>query len=72
MRRLFNANYTLIIETNTHAGVMGGHLPDALVPNIVADYAISQSIFPETCSLPKLTLFFSDRDLAISGQEILK
>lgn len=51
---------------------MGGHLPDALVPNIVADYAISQSIFPETCSLPKLTLFFSDRDLAISGQEILK
>lgn len=47
---------------------MGEHSPvDALVPSIVADYAVSQSIVPEAFSLPEPSPFFSDRDLGITG-----
>ncbi|KAI0303791.1 Choline/Carnitine o-acyltransferase-domain-containing protein [Multifurca ochricompacta] len=46
--RWFDKAYTLIIETNTRAGAMGEHSPcDALLPSIVADYAVVQSIIPE-------------------------
>ncbi|KAH9068364.1 carnitine acetyltransferase [Lactarius deliciosus] len=39
--RWFDKAYTLIVETNTRAGAMGEHSPcDALVPSIVADYAV--------------------------------
>lgn len=51
---------------------MGEHSPvDALVPSIVADYAVSQSIVPEAFSLPEPPPFFSDRDLDITGWERL-
>jgi Choline/Carnitine o-acyltransferase len=50
---------------------MGEHSPvDALVPSIVADYAVSQSIVPEAFSLPEPP-FSSDRDLDIIGWERL-
>ena len=70
--RWFDKGYTIIVETNTRAGSMGEHSPvDALVPSIVADYAVSQSIVPETFSLPEPAPFFSDRDLDITGWERL-
>ncbi len=51
---------------------MGEHSPvDALVPSIAADYAVSQSIVPEAFTLPEPPLFFSDRDLAVTGWERL-
>ncbi|KAI0044041.1 acyltransferase ChoActase/COT/CPT [Auriscalpium vulgare] len=43
--RWFDKAYTLIVESNTRAGAMGEHSPcDALVPSIVAEYAIVESI----------------------------
>jgi carnitine O-acetyltransferase len=70
--RWFDKGYTIIVETNTRAGSMGEHSPvDALVPSIVADYAVSQSIVPEAFSLPEPPPFFSDRDLDITGWERL-
>jgi carnitine O-acetyltransferase len=70
--RWFDKGYTIIVETNTRAGSMGEHSPvDALVPSIVADYAVSQSIVPEAFSLPEPSPFFSDRDLGITGWERL-
>jgi carnitine O-acetyltransferase len=70
--RWFDKGYTIIVETNTRAGSMGEHSPvDALVPSIVADYAVSQSIAPEAFSLPEPPPFFSDRDLDITGWERL-
>lgn len=69
--RWFDKGYTIIVETNTRAGSMGEHSPvDALVPSIVADYAVSQSIVPEAFSLPEPPFFF-DRDLDITGWERL-
>lgn len=70
--RWFDKGYTIIVETNTRAGSMGEHSPvDALVPSIVADYAVSQSIVPEAFSLPEPPPLFSDRDLDITGWERL-
>jgi carnitine O-acetyltransferase len=72
--RWFDKGYTIIVETNTRAGSMGEHSPvDALVPSIVADYAVSQSIAPEAFSLPEPPSFsfFFDRDLDITGWERL-
>jgi len=43
--RWFDKAFTLIIESNTRAGAMGEHSPcDALVPSIVAEYALVQGI----------------------------
>ncbi|KAA1467647.1 acyltransferase ChoActase/COT/CPT [Dentipellis sp. KUC8613] len=43
--RWFDKAYTLVVETNTRAGAMGEHSPvDALVPSMVAEYAIVQEI----------------------------
>jgi carnitine O-acetyltransferase len=51
---------------------MGEHSPcDALVPSIVADYAVTQSITPEAFSQPQPAPFFSDRDSDIRGWERL-
>jgi len=70
--RWFDKGYTIIVETNTRAGSMGEHSPvDALVPSIVADYAVSQSIIPETFSLTEPPPFFSNRDLDTLGWERL-
>ncbi len=47
---------------------MGEHSPcDALVPSIVADYAATQSIIPESFSSPEPPSFFSERDLDSTG-----
>lgn len=70
--RWFDKGYTLIVETNTRAGAMGEHSPcDALIPSIVADYAVTQSITPETFSQPEPAPFSTDRDLDIGGWERL-
>ncbi|KAI0671738.1 acyltransferase ChoActase/COT/CPT [Trametes maxima] len=50
--RWYDKPFTLVVEANTRAGVLGEHSPvDALVPSIIADYAIVQGIdedaFPE-------------------------
>jgi carnitine O-acetyltransferase len=43
--RWFDKAFTLVVEANTRAGVMGEHSPcDALVPSIAADYAVVQSV----------------------------
>ncbi|KAH9850370.1 acyltransferase ChoActase/COT/CPT [Lenzites betulinus] len=43
--RWYDKAFTLIVEANTRAGVLGEHSPiDALVPSIVADYAIVQEV----------------------------
>ncbi|KAI0359864.1 acyltransferase ChoActase/COT/CPT [Trametes cingulata] len=43
--RWYDKALTLIVEANTRAGVLGEHSPvDALVPSIVADYAIVQGV----------------------------
>jgi len=70
--RWFDKGYTIIVETNSRAGAMGEHSPcDALVPSIVADYAVTQSIIPETFSSPEPPPFFSGRDLDVAGWERL-
>jgi hypothetical protein len=64
--------YTIIVKTNTRAGAMGEHSPcDALVPSIVADYVVTQSIIPESFSSPEPPSFFSERDLDNTGWERL-
>ncbi|KZV73023.1 acyltransferase ChoActase/COT/CPT [Peniophora sp. CONT] len=46
--RWFDKAYTIIVENNSRAGAMGEHSPcDALVPSIVAEYSIVQSIDPD-------------------------
>jgi carnitine O-acetyltransferase len=51
---------------------MGEHSPcDALVPSIVADYAVVQSIVPEAFSQLEPAPFFVDRDLGAGGWERL-
>jgi carnitine O-acetyltransferase len=51
---------------------MGEHSPcDALVPSIVADYAVTQSIIPESFSSPEPPPFGSERDIAATGWERL-
>ncbi|KAI0649114.1 acyltransferase ChoActase/COT/CPT [Trametes meyenii] len=43
--RWYDKPFTLIVEANTRAGVLGEHSPvDALVPSIIADYAIVQEV----------------------------
>ncbi|RPD60077.1 acyltransferase ChoActase/COT/CPT, partial [Lentinus tigrinus ALCF2SS1-6] len=51
--RWYDKPFTLIVEANTRAGVLGEHSPvDALVPSVAADYAIVQGVdddaFPES------------------------
>lgn len=51
---------------------MGEHSPcDALVPSIVADYAVTQSIIPESFSSPEPPPFCSGRDIDATGWERL-
>lgn len=46
--RWFDKGITLIVESNTRAGMMGEHSPvDALVPSIVADYSLAEDIDSE-------------------------
>ena len=43
--RWYDKPFTLIVESNTRAGVLGEHSPvDALVPSVIADYAIVQGV----------------------------
>ncbi|KAI1797126.1 acyltransferase ChoActase/COT/CPT [Ganoderma leucocontextum] len=43
--RWYDKPFTLIVESNTRAGVLGEHSSvDALVPSVVADYAIVQGV----------------------------
>ncbi|PCH42408.1 acyltransferase ChoActase/COT/CPT [Wolfiporia cocos MD-104 SS10] len=54
--RWFDKPFSLIVESNTRAGAMGEHSPcDALVPSIIADYAVVQGVdadaFPPIDSL---------------------
>jgi carnitine O-acetyltransferase len=70
--RWFDKGYTIIVETNTRAGAMGEHSPcDALIPSIVADFAVTQSIIPESFSSPEPPPFFSKRDIDATGWERL-
>jgi carnitine O-acetyltransferase len=53
--RWFDKSFTLIVESNTRAGVIGEHSPcDALVPSIVGEYAIAQGIDWDAEPLPPL------------------
>ncbi|VDB83729.1 unnamed protein product [Peniophora sp. CBMAI 1063] len=46
--RWLDKAYTIIVENNSRAGATGEHSPvDALVPSIVAEYSIVQSIDPD-------------------------
>ena len=46
--RWFDKGTTLVVESNTRAGMMGEHSPvDALVPSIVADYSLAEDVDPE-------------------------
>ncbi|KAI0264467.1 acyltransferase ChoActase/COT/CPT [Gloeopeniophorella convolvens] len=52
--RWFDKVYTIIVESNTRAGAMGEHSPcEALVPSAVAEYAVVQSIVPESFPEPE-------------------
>lgn len=43
--RWFDKSMSLIVESNSRFGMMGEHSPvDALIPSIIADYAISEPI----------------------------
>lgn len=47
MNRWFDKSLTLIVESNARFGVMGEHSPvDALIPSMIADWVVSQSIDP--------------------------
>ena len=49
--RWYDKPFTLIVEANTRAGVLGEHSPvDALVPSIIADYAIVQNMVEDEFS----------------------
>ncbi|EJF64957.1 acyltransferase ChoActase/COT/CPT [Dichomitus squalens LYAD-421 SS1] len=51
--RWYDKPFTLIVEANTRAGVLGEHSPvDALVPSVVADYAIVQGVDDGAFSAP--------------------
>ena len=46
--RWYDKPFTLIVEANTRTGVLGEHSPvDALVPSVIAEYAIVQGIVAE-------------------------
>ncbi|KDQ57097.1 hypothetical protein JAAARDRAFT_35697 [Jaapia argillacea MUCL 33604] len=50
--RFFDKPFTLIVESNTRAGVNGEHsVVDALVPSIVAEFAIVEGVEREAFSL---------------------
>ncbi|TFY56886.1 hypothetical protein EVG20_g8755 [Dentipellis fragilis] len=58
--RWFDKAFTLVVETNTRAGAMGEHSPvDALVPSMVAEYAIVQEIDASFFSSPTPPKFAS-------------
>lgn len=43
--RFFDKPYTLIVDSSTRAGAMGEHAPcDALIPSMVAEYAVVQDV----------------------------
>ena len=45
--RWFDKSMSLIVESNARFGMMGEHSPvDALIPSIIADWAISEPIDP--------------------------
>ncbi|KAI0833477.1 acyltransferase ChoActase/COT/CPT [Trametes gibbosa] len=78
--RWYDKAFTLIVEANTRAGVLGEHSPiDALVPSIVADYAIVQevdeAVFPHCLLLdgtsPLLEKGVEDAKEGIEGWERL-
>ncbi|KAL7279196.1 hypothetical protein ACG7TL_007036 [Trametes sanguinea] len=51
--RWYDKPFTLIVEANTRAGVLGEHSPvDALVPSIIADYAIVQEVDEDAFGRP--------------------
>ncbi|KAI9060650.1 acyltransferase ChoActase/COT/CPT [Trametes sanguinea] len=51
--RWYDKPFTLIVEANTRAGVLGEHSPvDALVPSIIADYAIVQEVDEDAFGCP--------------------
>jgi hypothetical protein len=57
--RFYDKCFTLIIDPSTRAGAMGEHSPcDALVPSIVAEYALVADVDP--------TAFISDREKDVS------
>jgi carnitine O-acetyltransferase len=51
--RWFDKTLSLIVESNSRAGLMGEHSPcDALLPSIVADYALVQAIDADSRLIP--------------------
>jgi len=52
--RFYDKPFTIVVDALTHAGATGEHSPcDALVPSIVAEYGIVQSIEEEAFQLPE-------------------
>ncbi|KAH7913563.1 acyltransferase ChoActase/COT/CPT [Hygrophoropsis aurantiaca] len=67
--RWFDKSLTLVVENNTRAGAMGEHSPcDALVPSIVADYAVVQEIDPSAFSASQPCM---ELEPAVAGWERL-
>lgn len=65
--RWYDKAFTLIVEANARAGVLGEHSPvDALVPSIIADYAIVQGVdeaaFPSTVDVDDILVQSGDAD----------
>ncbi|CAA7266960.1 unnamed protein product [Cyclocybe aegerita] len=51
--RFFDKTFTLIVDPSTRAGAAGEHSPvDALVPSIVAEYGVVESVDAEAFKLP--------------------
>ena len=74
--RWYDKPFTLIVEANTRAGVLGEHSPvDALVPSVAADYAIVQGVdddaFPGRIENDQLTSNASSYPVDRTGWERL-
>ncbi|THH13050.1 hypothetical protein EW146_g7127 [Bondarzewia mesenterica] len=69
--RWFDKAFTYVVESNTRAGAMGEHSPcDALVPSIVAEYAIVESIDQTAFDHPDPTTQILDLDEQIGWQRL--
>ncbi|KAI0719277.1 acyltransferase ChoActase/COT/CPT [Cerioporus squamosus] len=74
--RWYDKPFTLIVEANTRAGVLGEHSPvDALVPSVAADYAIVQGVdddaFPERIGSDMLAMDTGSDAVDTTGWERL-
>ncbi|KAJ7227298.1 acyltransferase ChoActase/COT/CPT [Mycena pura] len=58
--RIFDKAYTIIVDPSTRAGASGEHSPcDALVPSIVAEWALAEGVDPSFFNAPEPAPFSS-------------